>query len=73
MYLPTHTSQGLMLRMCGAEEVRVRLLRQTNNPQLVQRLAPMQAGEAEAARRARSLWASFAQNMDGRSQPLLQV
>ena len=53
--------------------MRAQLLRQTNNPQLVQRLAPMQAGEAEAARRARSLWASLAQNMDARSQPLLQV
>ena len=51
----------------------MRLLRQTNNPQLVQRLAPMQPGEAEAARRARSLWASLAQSFDTQPQPLLQV
>ena len=53
--------------------MRARLLRQTNNLQLVQRLAPLQPGEAEAARRARSLWASLAQSVDPQSQPLLQV
>ncbi|CAL5221960.1 g4241 [Coccomyxa viridis] len=69
---PVAAELARLIDSAVAEEVRARLLRQTNNPQLVQRLAPMQAGEAEAARRARSLWASLAQNMDARSQPLLQ-
>ena len=41
--------------------------------QLVQRLAPRQPGEAEAARRARSLFAALAQSVGMQSQPLLQV
>ena len=56
-----------------AEEVRARLLRQTNNPQLVQRLAPMQPGEAQAAQRARSLYSSLMRSMGQETQPLLQV
>ncbi len=56
-----------------AEEVRQRLLAQTGNAQLVQRLAPRQPGEAEAARRARGLYAALAQSMGLQSQPLLQV
>ena len=59
-------------RSC-AEEVRARLLRQTNNPQLVQRLAPMQPGEAQAAQRARSLYTSLMRSMGRETQPLLQV
>ena len=56
-----------------AEEVRARLLRQTNNPQLVQRLAPMQPGEAQAAQRARSLYTSLMRSMGHDTPPLLQV
>jgi hypothetical protein len=40
----------------GAEEVRGRVLAQTGDAALVERLAPMQPGEAEAARRARLLY-----------------
>ncbi len=39
-----------------AEEVRGRVLAQTGDAALVERLAPMQPGEAEAARRARLLY-----------------
>ena len=59
--------------MWCAEEVRARLLRQTNNPQLVQRLAPMQPGEAQAAQRARSLYTSLMRSMGHDTPPLLQV
>ena len=53
--------------------MRQRLLAQTSNPQLVQRLAPRQPGEAEAARRARGLYAALAQSVGMQPQPLLQV
>lgn len=67
---------SLALKCAGlylAEEVRARLLRQTNNPQLVQRLAPMQPGEAQAAQRARSLYTSLMHSMGRDTPPLLQV
>ena len=53
--------------------MRARLLRQTNNPQLVRRLAPVQPGEAQAAQRARSLYTSLMHSMGRETQPLLQV
>ena len=62
------------VRPC-AEDLRGRLLAQTSDPALVLRLAPRQPGEADAARRARALYARLQQalGLDARQQAALQV
>ncbi len=57
----------------AAEDVRARLLAQTRDPALVARLAPMQPGEAEAARRARLLYERISTSLGLRPATLPQV
>lgn len=59
--------------VCPAEEVRGRVLAQTGDAALVERLAPMQPGEAEAARRARLLYDRFSTSLGLQPALLPQV
>ncbi len=56
-----------------AEDVRERLLAQTGDAALVARVAPLQPGEAEAAARARTLFAAAARAADLERPPSFRV